>query len=122
MDAIATCQESYNDTFEENTCLGGVFMENVDQRLASSERVFRHGLATACTEIVSGGDAKLTALCVTEIGKGVMDWTGYDLARSERWCEALPYGKDIAIICKKAARIEDDAHRADEAFVERLRP
>jgi len=107
LDAVGMCQ-IFEDTYSQDTCLGGLFMENMDGYLLFNETYLRDKIPTICEDTVELKDQELTSSCIDAIGEGLMFYTGHNLAKSEELCEELPM--DHVSICKKAAAFEEEVN------------
>jgi len=87
-DAILTCKV-FNDTFKEDTCLGGLFMENMDQYLIFDEDFLKDKIISICN-FSKSDDQKLKEMCLSAIGEGLMFYSGHNLDKSIDFCNILP--------------------------------
>ena len=100
--ALAACRKF--GTKHEETCLGGVFMENMRQYVELSPDELTKAIPDICRDAVSTNDATHTRLCVDSIGEGLMFHTGHDLRRSLESCDRVAHAhRDV---CKRAAIAE----------------
>lgn len=102
-EAIAQCKKMEGD-FYQHTCLGGMFMENVNAYLSLSEEQLQNELPQICANI----DAELLPLCLEVVGEGLMFHTGHDLERSTELCYGLP--QEHQTLCIDGATAEADTH------------
>ncbi len=100
-EAVDLCQR-LGDAFAVDTCLGGVFMENVDRYLTKDEKTVFALLPGLCTPITH--HPQLFESCIEAVGEGMMFYTGHDLPRSEALCRSLP--ENSQEWCIAAARQE----------------
>ncbi len=119
-DAINAC-DAFGPVWR-SVCIGGITMENVDQylELDLDEDTLIKFIPQICDEIESV-ELDLVALCVYTVALGLMDYTGFDVKRTEELCEELPRQKYIDQ-CKKMidviVAIEEPSNIDIEKFIE----
>jgi len=84
-----------------DSCLGGLFMENMHPALVWPEDRLRKQLFSVCADIVAMRNDTYTQYCIESIGEGLMFYTGHDLGKSLGYCELLP--GEHWTVCKQAA-------------------
>jgi len=99
-DAIDACNSLDSDW--RSKCIGGLTMEYMDQYLLPNldEEDFKRLFPRICDPIEAIGDMDLMEFCILQIAQGALDYTGYDIERSEKLCEELTQQKYIDN-CKK---------------------
>jgi len=103
-EAIATCH--LFEASDASTCLGGLFMENMNTYLLLKESYLQEVLRSICSDVVATKDiAKFTTMCFEAIGEGLMFYTGHDLEKSKFLCESLEVF-DYVESCQKGAELE----------------
>lgn len=85
---------------EETICIGGLLMENMAQYiyLDLNESQLRKILPEVCAPIESIAPERMGG-CIYDIALGLMDYTGYDVERTEELCEELQQ-QDYINMCK----------------------
>ena len=104
-DAITAC-DAFGPEWR-SVCIGGITMENVDQylELDLDEDTLIKFIPQICDEIESLDgrilvEIDIIDLCLYNVALGLMDYTGFDVERTEELCEELPRQKYIDQ-CKK---------------------
>lgn len=87
--AIDTCL-SFPDVFSQKTCLGGVFMQNVQNIILDDEETFFKKIPTLCELTEKYDDKNIENQCISSIGEGAMFYTGHDLGKAKKICLLLP--------------------------------
>jgi len=108
-EAVKLCQ-GLGDAYSKKTCIGGVFMQNMNNIMLLNEKTFRSKLAGMCEPIDSFQDQGLKSLCIEQIGEGIMFYSGHDLVKSKEFCSVLP--PDDRPHCIKGAEIELKRHES----------
>ena len=103
-DAINACDAFGPDW--RRVCIGGITMENVDQylELDLDEDTLIKFIPQICDEIESLDgrilvEIDIIDLCLYNVALGLMDYTGFDVERTEELCEELQLQEHINI-CK----------------------
>ena len=98
-DAINTCA-AFGSEETEDICMGGLLMENMAQyiELDLDEDQLRKIIPRVCAPIESIAPERMYT-CIYDIALGLMDYTGYNVERTERLCEELQQQNHINI-CK----------------------
>jgi hypothetical protein len=109
VEAVNLCR-SLGDPFSRKTCIGGVFMQNMNRIMLSDEKTLRSQLAGMCAPIDLLHDHPLKNLCTEQIGEGLMFYTGHDLMRSKEFCGELP--PDDRPHCVKGTEVEFGRHES----------
>ncbi len=90
VEAVKLCR-SFGNASSQDTCIGGVFMQNINNIMLSDEKTFRSKLAGMCAPIDFFHDQTLKNYCVEHVGEGITFYTGHDLRKSQEFClELLP--------------------------------
>jgi hypothetical protein len=97
-DAITACDAFGPDWW--SVCAGGLLMENVDQylELDLDEDTLIKFIPRMCAEVTSV-EPDIIDLCLYDVALGLMDYTGFDVERTEELCEELQLQEHINI-CK----------------------
>ena len=77
---------------DTETCLGGVFMENMQRHLVQSEDALVEDLPDICRDVIAINNATHTRSCFESIGEGLMFFTGHDMRKSLRLCDRVADG------------------------------
>lgn len=101
-EAIRSCNHFKDD--EGRVCLGGLFMENMQQYLLWPEDKLTNQLPNICADATTMNDKNLTHICIDAIGEGLMFYTGHQLEESLKFCDLLPDAHHD--VCKRAAIVE----------------
>ncbi len=107
LEAIKICQ-NFNTAFKTNTCLGGLFMENIDQYFFLDSDSMKEQMPFICDQVLETNDPELTKRCFSDIGGGLMFYTGHDLHKSIEFCEILK--KPNNEICIDGAKFEQQTN------------
>lgn len=96
-------------------------MEHMDQYLLPNldEEDFKKIFPRICAPIVSIGDIELVDHCMLQIAQGALDYTGYDIERSEKLCEELTQQKYV-YSCKQYIRIVIIAERPSNIDIQKF--
>ena len=100
-DALTTCEAmSSGEKEREDTCIGGMMMENAYQylELDLDEDTLIKFIPRMCAEVTSV-EPDIIDLCLYDVALGLMDYTGFDVERTEELCEELQLQEHINI-CK----------------------
>ena len=89
-EAISGCAALGSDKNEATICMGGLLMENMTQYiyLDHTEDHLRKILPEICAPVESIVPEHMND-CISNITLGLMDYTGYDIERTEDLCEEL---------------------------------
>ncbi len=85
---VGLCRQLPDD-FHQETCLGGVFMENMNNYLGQSLSDLQSSLPRVCESILNTQEQSLIGMCLQAMGEGLMFYTGHDLARARVLCSSL---------------------------------
>lgn len=91
--ALNTC-ELLSSEYDQQTCLGGLFMEHVDSFLTLEKSALEKQLSGICDPF---GNSQYSAGCFSALGEGLMFYTGHNFAEVENYCAFLAEGRDICI-------------------------
>lgn len=105
LDALDLCK-TFSDTFSQETCAGGVFMQNVNNIMFLDEDSFRKEIPKLCSTLSETGEKNL---CIESVGEGIMFYTGHDLERSKDLCSELL--TDERNVCEKGAEQELETNK-----------
>jgi hypothetical protein len=84
--AVSACAR-FPTEYARITCMGGVFMQNIQNATYGDEANVIENLTKACTPIAQ--DTTLYPICTEAIGTGIMFYTGHDLERTKTLCTRL---------------------------------
>jgi len=89
-DAVHSC-ETLGAPWEQRMCVAGVAMEKVFQGLSLDphEDRLKEIIPDMCTQLESTSP-QFMDVCMYNVALGFLFYTGYDTARTEELCEALP--------------------------------
>lgn len=100
--AIKACRKLGGE--DSHTCLGGLFMENMQPNLLLPENQFAASIPRACDAVDDSGDQTLIFLCYEAVGEAAMFYTAHNLFRSLEYCATSLDNPEYVTICKDGAR------------------
>jgi hypothetical protein len=110
-DAVDACTQ-FPTEYTQLTCLGGVFMQNIQNASYGDEDTFLANVSAACVPM--RGNTTLYPICTEGIGAGIMFYTGHDLSRSIALCKRLdPSLREQCVTQATAERALHDSILAD---------
>ncbi len=107
--AVDTCRK-FASAFDIDICLGGVFMQQMNNYSAFSKELLIKELPHMCESLSSERDNQLMSMCTSAIGEGLMFYSGHNISESEFMCKLLNI--EYQEICIQAVQ--------DEATVNKL--
>lgn len=89
--AITACN-GFSEDSSINSCLDGVFMENMNLYLELSEQDLLAMLPTMCLDIEKQFGKRSLYYCVRNVAEGLMFYTGGDVDKAKGFCNLLSSG------------------------------